>query len=391
MGGLVRRLIYLLLVSLLAFAGCQLWALAADEEPGPCAAGVGGADGAGGGGGGGAGGAYGAGGSDVGPGLGGSGVGVASSSADVSGAGPSSGAGGGFSARPVPHRARRLRRHRRGGLGTAREADCPLVPSMNLPPPPPTPMWVGLDTQTLRQIAIQNNIRGCASQTGITQSRTIGVAFETWVLKTMGQLPRWTTPIYSPLRALQNKNKPGGLPKSVIPEFVSSQVTFSLQSPLSLTRDYFPNSMFYEVKAVTGVLTPGTSQWQILGLLNVASIFPTVPAGPHAPPLVMFTTTSNTTISQPVVTTATGSGVAVWQQIVEYDANSATPSNPTLRIASPACLNPSVYPTPSSTFSSFVWIESRDAVAREPVDVAGGAGAGCCGRRVRLHSLSNGN
>src|SRR6185437_5717567 len=110
-------------------------------------------------------------------------------------------------------------------------ADCPMVPSMMMPPPPPPPNWVGLDTATLRQIAITNNIKGCAIQTGVTQNRTIGVTFETWVLKTMGQLPRWNDPINSPARALKNMSKPGGLPKSVIPEYVGNQVTFSLQAP----------------------------------------------------------------------------------------------------------------------------------------------------------------
>ena len=72
--------------------------------------------------------------------------------------------------------------------------------------------------------------------------------------------------------------------------------------------------MFYEVKAVNGTLVLSTSKYQILGLLDVATTFPTVPAGQHAPPLVMFTTTSNTAISQGVVTQANTWGVAVWQQ-----------------------------------------------------------------------------
>jgi len=117
----------LLLVVLLAALVSACWSLAADEtRTDPCATGYGGDDGVGGEGGGGVGG------SDVGTGVGGSDVGVGSSSADVgvgAGAGSSSSdvsvGAGGFSARPVPHRMRRRRLHRRGGLGTAQEAVCP--------------------------------------------------------------------------------------------------------------------------------------------------------------------------------------------------------------------------------------------------------------------------
>ncbi len=67
---------------------------------------------------------------------------------------------------------------------------------------------------------------------------------------------------------------------------MDGQVALTLSAPLNLTWDYFNNSLFYEVKAVTGNLTLGTSNWQILGLLDVATSFPTVPPPPaaHAPP-----------------------------------------------------------------------------------------------------------
>jgi hypothetical protein len=218
------------------------------------------------------------------------------------------------------------------------------------------PNWQGLDTATLRKIAIANNINGCASQTGITQSRTIGVAFEAWVLKTMGQLKkRWTMPITSQERKMKNNN---GLPASVIPEYVDSQVNFTLSAPLSLTWVYFPNSLFYEVKAVTGFLTLSTRQWQVLGLLDAARTFPTVPAQSHAPPAVIFTTTSNTVVSQDVITQAQANmwGVGVWQQKVFYDANSATPNNPLLHLEQAACLTPSLYPSPVS-LTTFYWLD----------------------------------
>src|SRR5262249_42686415 len=88
--------------------------------------------------------------------------------------------------------------------------------------------------------------------------------------------------------------------------------------------------------------------WQILGLLDVATSFPTVPSGSHAPPAVIFTTTSNTIVSQGVVTKANMLGVAVWQLQVFYDANSATPNNPLLHIGSANCLTPALYPASST-------------------------------------------
>jgi hypothetical protein len=219
------------------------------------------------------------------------------------------------------------------------------------------PLWVGLTTTMLRQIAIANNIHGCANQTGITQNRTIGLTFETWVLKTVGQLKnRWTMSIVSMARKNKNTaNGNGGLPASVIPEYVDSQVKVTLSAPLTVTWTYFDNSLFYEVKAVTGSLTLGTSQWQILGLLDVAVNFPTVPSGPHAPPAVIFTTTSNTTISQSVLDQASMWGVAVWQRKVFYDANSATPNNPLLHLGPATCLNPMVYPG-STTTAPAAWV-----------------------------------
>ena len=208
------------------------------------------------------------------------------------------------------------------------------------------PNWQPLTTTKLRWIANANNINGCAGQTGITQSRTIGVAFETWVLKTMGQLPRWTTPIPSAARKAANKNN-GGLPASVIPEFVDNQVGVTLGF-MSMKTVYFDQSVFFEVKAVTGALTPGTSNWQILGLLDVAQDAATkaaaqAPTQMLPPPAVYFTTTANTTVSPGVVAQGTKWKVGVWQRKALYDANSANPNDPDLSLGDQVCLNPNLY------------------------------------------------
>jgi hypothetical protein len=291
--------------------------------------GVGGAGGAGGGAGGDSAGA----GGDVAVGAGVGGSGVASAGVGVGGGdGAWSGGGKGHMAR-VPHR----HRHR---VGTARSADCPgMTPGTPVTVPLP-PSWQPLTTTKLRWIATTNNINGCAGQTGITQSRTIGVTFEAWVLKTMGQLPRWTKPIASPERKAAN----GTLPASVIPEFIGDQTGTTVSIPsMSVKTVYFDQSVFFEVKAVTGALTPGYSKSQILGLLDVARSVPTAPAAPHPPPAVFFTTTGNTTVSPSVVTLGNDWKVAVWQAKVLYDANSATPNDPNLTIGDEVCLNPDLY------------------------------------------------
>ena len=97
-----------------------------------------------------------------------------------------------------------------------------LVPASLLPD------WQPLTTTKLRWIAAQTNIGGSNSQTGIQQSRTIGLAFENWVLTSIGLYPappglgRNYKSFFSPVRKKANNN---GLPASVIPEFVADQTT----------------------------------------------------------------------------------------------------------------------------------------------------------------------
>jgi hypothetical protein len=197
------------------------------------------------------------------------------------------------------------------------------------------PLRIGLSTTRLRYIAAQNGIG--AGQTGITQSRTVGLAFEDWVLTTMGQLPRNKASFMSLLR--KNANN-GGLPASVIPESVQDLGWWWVLG----SRPDFEQSSFFEVKAVTGMLTLGTSQYQILGLIDVASQSPAgIFTQPNvAPPVVVFTTTSNTTISAAVGVRATALGVGVFQEIVSYDANT-NPDNPDLYIEEPQAINPDLY------------------------------------------------
>jgi hypothetical protein len=203
-------------------------------------------------------------------------------------------------------------------------------------------VWVPLTTTQLRWIAAQNNIG--VGLPLLQQSQKIGLAFEAWVLTTLGVVPSPPGPgkNTTSFMSMARQKKTGGLPASVIPEFVGDQ-TYTVAG-MSAT---FTNSVYYEVKAVTGALTPGTSNWQILGLLDVANTFPTKPAGTHPPPAVFFVTTGNTTVSTTgttavpgVVAQATAWGVAVWQQQVLYDANGG--SNPNLTLGPPVCLTPTL-------------------------------------------------
>jgi len=115
----------------------------------------------------------------------------------------------------------------------------------------------------------------------------------------------------------------------------------------------FAESTFFEVKAVNGTLTPSSNQSQILGLLNVAAIsLAGMSAQKYPSPALVFTTTSNTTISPAVSAQGTTSNVGIWQQIVQYDANSGM--NPILRITLPQPpLNPAPYATPVKLRNGF--------------------------------------
>jgi hypothetical protein len=349
----MRRLVCLLVVALFGLSaiganGCNPWALDDPTSPPATCPGVGG-DGAGGG----AGGDDGAGGTpDDGAGGGSTevsaGAGAASSSTDASagaGAGPScsdvsAGAGAGPGVRPVHHPGGP---RRRGGLGTAAEAFCPGLPPMMTSMPRLYPFT----TLDLRAVAAAQNIG--QGMTGVQFNRAVGLAFEDWVLTTMGQLPRNTTPLISAARQLKNASR-GGLPKSVIPEYVDSLSLVVNFKPVGT----WPWSQFFEVKAVTGALTLSTSQWQILGLIDVAAKSPvTTATNTYAPPPeLMFTTTANTTIAQSVIDYASSRGVAIWQRMVFSDFT--PPNNPDLYLGDANPLNPQLYGNAAlPTFSGF--------------------------------------
>jgi hypothetical protein len=300
--------------------------------------GAGGDDGAGG-----AGGGDGTGGD--GSGLGGSfgvSVGAGGSFGDAVGASVGAGAGDARSAwagRHVPRAPHH--RGRRGGIGKAQQADCPF-PAWTFPPLPgplvPLPTGaVGLTTKRLRFICTMG---AGVTSTGITFNRDCGLLFQNWVLWTL-QEEESKKLIDSPLRAAQNSM---GLPGAVIPDFVGPLYVAVQDSPGVLP---LPRSYFDEVKAVTGNLSLSYSQYQILGLIDVASRSPAGSSmiSKHPPPELVFTTTGNTAIPGTTLAKATTLGVAIWQQIVYEVPAMPDDPNPDLCIGPNTPLNASVYST----------------------------------------------
>jgi hypothetical protein len=341
--------------------GCDwygnLWASAsykpAGGTGGDVCAGMGGAGGYGGAGGfgGAGGGAGGFGGSDVGTNVGGSdvgvGAGVGGSFGESVGAGAGVGGGDARSRGDQGHMARAPRRHGRGGahrhghrrgIGKALQALC-QVPWTFPPIPTPVPLPTGavpLSTTRLRFICSMNGIG--QGLTGIQFSRECGLQFQRWVQWTLKE-PQNTTPIKSPVRA----GKTSGLVKSVIPDYWRDLQLAVQDSPMVYT---IPRSFFGEVKAVAGYLSPSYSQYQILGLVDVASISPagssTLPK--HPPPELVFTTTGNTKMSALTLGQANLVGVAIWQQVVYEVPAMPDDPNPDLCINTCVPLNQGVYP-----------------------------------------------
>ncbi len=108
----------------------------------------------------------------------------------------------------------------RGGRG-GRDGTCQGTTQC----PQAQPTLVPLTTTRLRVIAAANGIG--AGQTGITQSRTIGLAFQTWVLF---MLPQTENKMPYPSQARKKANN-NGLPASVIPDHVAALQLFVSGGP----------------------------------------------------------------------------------------------------------------------------------------------------------------
>jgi RHS repeat-associated protein len=169
---------------------------------------------------------------------------------------------------------------------------------------------VPLTTVQLRAIARSQGIG--AGLSGVQFNRAVGRAFQEFALNSLGLVENFT-PFPSPARAAAT----GGLPAAVIPDAVTAVKKVELRWYFWPTVTEYPNSSFYEVKAVAGVINLSYSNHQIRGLIDVAARSPAgMGVGPKRPlPIITFVTTADTVIGPDVLAEATRRGVAIWQSI----------------------------------------------------------------------------
>jgi hypothetical protein len=105
----------------------------------------------------------------------------------------------------------------------------------------------------------------------------------------------------------------------------------------------YPNSSFYEAKAVAGVISLAHSQHQIRGFIDVADWSPAgIEIGGAIPP-IMFMTTADTIIGQDVINEANLKEVAIWQTSVSQLAGFPGLSGSVLQLGWRVPLNPRVF------------------------------------------------
>jgi RHS repeat-associated protein len=200
---------------------------------------------------------------------------------------------------------------------------------------------VPLTTYRLRAIATAAGIG--AGLTGVQFNRAVGRAFQEFANNALGLTENFT-PFPSPARAAAT----GGSPAAVIPDAVRDITKIEIDYKWGFIPQYssttFPNSSFFEVKAVAGVLSLSYSNSQIRGLIDVAARSPA--SGDTGPdrvlPTITFITTGNTVIGPDVLAEATRRGVAIWQ-VIAYETPGSGGSQVGFTPALP--LNPQVFPT----------------------------------------------
>lgn len=139
----------------------------------------------------------------------------------------------------------------------------------------------------------------------------VGKAYENFALATI----RPGTPIPGNLRLFPSPARAaatGGASRNVQPDGVLPLVFVNF--PAGPTETY-PDSVFYEVKALKGdLLPPSYQQYQILGFIDALSNSPAKTAG-KIPAIIFLTSAHIRQISNATVREATFRGVAVWHAI----------------------------------------------------------------------------
>jgi hypothetical protein len=174
----------------------------------------------------------------------------------------------------------------------------------------------------------------------VQENQAVGRSFQERVLRDLGF--RENTRFFpSPQRArIASPGANGRIPAWVVPDAVSDAMGGFRNPALSEEGEVRArvDSLFIEVKAVNGTITLEHSNWQILGLIEVAAKSAASGSrGPGRPfPTIVFVTTSNTQIGLDVLREATERGVSVWQQTA-YTVRDTVQLNP------PVNLNSDVY------------------------------------------------
>ncbi len=199
---------------------------------------------------------------------------------------------------------------------------------------------VPLTTFRLRAIARAAGV-GAGLPPGVLFNRAVGRAFQEFANNALGLTENFT-PYPSPVRAAY------GGPPTVIPDAVRNitrvDITMTWHG-MEMTSTTYPNSSFFEVKAVNGTLNLSSSNQQIRGLVDIAARSPAGAAtGPdRVLPTITFITTANTIIGPDVLAEATRRGVAVWQVVAYEVPGSAGGTQIGFGPALP--LNPQVFPS----------------------------------------------
>jgi hypothetical protein len=185
------------------------------------------------------------------------------------------------------------------------------------------PNQTALTKSRLDQIAINQ---------GIALSR-VGVEFEDFALHTIrpgNPVPPNNRLFPSPLR--QTKAGIGNVEPDGVETLVVNIIPF-------LNPQTYPDSVFYESKAVKGTLLPPSyERYQILGFLDVLGRSPARAAGEN--PAIFFLTTSDVrTISSRTAAEATSRRIGVWHSI----ACEVAPLSGDLQMGPFALRNPIAY------------------------------------------------
>ena len=170
-----------------------------------------------------------------------------------------------------------------------------------------------LTTTRLREVARKRGIEG----TGITFNRRVGAAFEHIAI--VSQDNSVMKPIieqqtfFSPERARRTAHLKRGPVPRVRPDGVRSVIVNEFQfwwPPINTT--IYPNSSFFEVKAVRGILRLSSNRHQIRGILDVAR---RSQAGRVDKATVVFVTTADAIIGKDIKDRANLLGISLYQVV----------------------------------------------------------------------------